>query len=127
MCRDSGEIEGKPIGESFVNVYEGERLIFVGRTLDETGEVTYVLAETDFVTGKRKVYGVKLAEERDLPDEQLEAVTGGCDAENDRCPHCNGPARIKKMYSTSIPCAYVVTAEHTALTEFIYALPEAIC
>ena len=71
---DGGEIEGKPFGESFVNVYEGERLIFVGRTLDETGEVTYVLTETDFVTGKMKVYGVRLAEERDLPDEQLEAL-----------------------------------------------------
>ena len=50
----------------------------------------------------------------ELNEDQLEAVSGGCDTENDICPRCNKPARIEKDGFGSIPCAYVANAEHTA-------------
>ena len=30
----------------------------------------------------------------ELTDEQLEAVSGGCNTANNKCPKCNGDARI---------------------------------
>ena len=49
---------------------------------------------------------LKLAKEEgiELSEEQLEAVSGGCNTANEKCPQCNGDARIESdgMYTVCI-------------------------
>ena len=60
------DIEGVLTGQRFITVFEGDMHIFISRDLDESGDVTYKLIESDVKTGKMKVYYVGLQEERDM-------------------------------------------------------------
>ncbi len=50
------ELEGSHHEESYINVYEGDRHIFVSREREDDVEASYVLIETDLETGKSNLY-----------------------------------------------------------------------
>ena len=62
------------ISERFIDIYDGDLMIFVSRDADPSEPRTYVLTECDVKTGKTKVYKVELKEVRDMKPEEIELI-----------------------------------------------------
>lgn len=62
------------------------------------------IAKVKACKNQEEILALAKAEGIELSEEQLEAVSGGCNTANKKCPQCNGDARIESdgMYTVCI-------------------------